>query len=240
MQTKTTNGHAKQKKNDTITEMLAKGTAAAPPAKELSLNPEDYLPTMIAIPLTIAGVSDLIVNNFNEKTRQQILDKHKGNKKEQGRAPKDVDALFQGSKYVDEKGRDCIHAAGLRNAMISAARGLQGVTMTELKQAIFIEGPEGPHQTLIPIEFQRCYKREDAVRNETGVADIRVRAAYEGWSCKFNLVVLENIITPVQALQLVALAGTSAGLHEWRPSGKRGMGGPFGRFKIASIEKPSA
>ena len=202
---------------------------------QVKLDPKEYAPRVTSIPITIEQISPLIVNNFNEKLRYQMLQGHMGAKKEK-RAPKDPEALFQGSKYLDELGRDSMPIGGIRNAMIAAARGLDGITMTALKQSIFIESPDGPDKTLVPLTFERCEMRSDAVRNDSGVADIRIRACYYGWGASFTLHVLENVVSVVQAFQLLSHAGFCVGLCEWRPAGKKGTGGTFGRFKIAEMK----
>ena len=209
------------------------------PAQVVQIKPSDYLPKVVSIPITIRGITPLIVNNFNEKLKMQMLGKQMGQAQAR-KAPKDPQKNFEGSKYVDSKGRECLHSGGIRNAMIQAARNVDGVTMTSLKQAIFIEGPEGPAQTLLPITFSTCNMREDVVRNESGVADIRHRAEYTDWSCEFKLHVVQNVITVVQAMQLLSMAGFAVGLHEWRPAGKNGLGGPFGRFEIVTDDAQAA
>lgn len=202
---------------------------------DVKLDPKDFLPKVVRIPIKIRGITDLIVNNFSHKSREQMLSKQmQSGTATRKRAPKDPAANFEGSKYLDGKGRDCLHAGGIRNSIIQAARNLEGVTMASLKQAVLIEGPEGAGQILLPIEYESCTMREDVVRNESGVADIRHRASYQGWSCKFDLIVVENVVSVPQAYQLLSMAGFACGLHEWRPSGKSGLGGPYGRFEIAT------
>jgi hypothetical protein len=120
--------------------------------------------------------------------------------------------------------------------MISAARTWKGdgPTMVSLKQAVFVEGPEGPAQMLLPLEYESCEMREDAVRNDSGVADIRIRASYLGWRTRFTLHVLENVLSVQRAFQLLELAGRTVGVGEWRPQSKEGTGGAFGLFRIAA------
>lgn len=197
----------------------------------VKIDPKTYAPKVIAIDLVIEEITPLIINKFSTKSQTQMLEAQMQTVKKK-REPKDPVALFEGAKHKDEQGRDCLHAASIRNAMISAARGIDGITMASLKQAIFVEGPEGPKQNLLPIKYDKCVMRQDAVRNDSGTADLRFRPCYEGWSVDFRLVILKNVISVAQALQLVELAGFSCGVGEWRPAGKTGLGGSFGRFRI--------
>jgi hypothetical protein len=222
------NGHAKSKLPRTPT---GEEMVEASEPSTVNIDPKRWLPKVISLDLKIRGITPIIVNNFSHKSRQQMLDKQMG-KATSKKAPKDPQANFEGSKYLDYKGRDCVHLGGIRNAMIQAARNIDGITMASLKQGIFIEGPEGPAQVLLPIEFSECVMREDVVRNESGVADIRHRAEYRDWSTKFRLHVIENVVSAEQAYQLLSMAGFAVGLHEWRPAGKNGLGGQYGRFEI--------
>ncbi len=198
------------------------------------IDPKRYLPKIVSMLLTIRGVTPLIVENFNKKVRDQLLAKHKGEAVGK-RAAKDVDDLFVGSKYLDENGVDCFPCGPIRAAIIGATRLTDTEKMTTLKQTIFVEHPTDPMRDMLPLEFSRCVQREDATRNANGQPDIRIRASYLDWSLKFKVNAVQNVLSSEQLLELVSHAGLG-GLGGWRPAGKKGLGGVFGRFSIASIE----
>jgi len=169
----------------------------------------------------------LIVHAWSEKARTEMRDKQQGKAKGK-RAPKDPKAEFEGAKYLDEKGRDCIPLIAIKNAMVNAARFVDGMKMTFLRGAFFVEHPEGAHKMLLPIDYKKCVMREDNVRVGMGTADLRYRPEYSGWSAKFIISLNNAAITPDQVLNMLQHAGYSIGLCEWRPE----TNGPFGRFDV--------
>ena len=207
------------------------GESTTDPAK---VDPKRYLPKLVVMQATIKGVSPLIVENFDKKTRDMLLEKHKGHAVGK-KAAKDVDALFLGSKYLDAQGRDCFPCGPIRAAMIGAARIVDSESMMTLKQAIFIENSKDRMSDLIPLEFSRCEQREDATRNANGQPDIRIRACYYDWKLTFVVRAVQNVLSSEKLLELLAHAGLG-GLGGWRPSGKKGIGGVYGRFEIDTIQ----
>lgn len=197
------------------------------------IDPTRYLPKVVAMDVTIRGVTPLIVENFNQKTRDQLLAKHKGEAVGK-KAAKDVDDLFIGSKYLDANGVDSFPCGPIRAAMIGASRITDTEKMTVLKQAIFVENPDEPMSDLLPLKFSKCVMREDATRNANGQPDIRIRASYLDWELRFRVKAVQNVLSAEQLLELVAHAGLG-GLGGWRPSGKKGIGGTYGRFEIATV-----
>ena len=180
--------------------------------------------------VTVKGISPLIVHAWSEKAKGMMRDKQQ----KQARVAKEAknpEADYLASKYLDSKGRDCVPAAGFRNAMISAGRFSEGVPMTIIRGSIFVlADAEG----LIPIEAHECRMREDMVRvggkgPGTGVADLRYRAEYNPWQCRLKIQYNANSLSLAQVLNLTRLAGMSVGLCEWRPE----KNGQYGRFDIS-------
>lgn len=198
------------------------------------VDPERYLPKLVTMLVTIRGVSPLLVENFNKKTRDQMLAKHKGEAQEK-KGNKDVVELFKGSKYLNDKGKDCFPCGPIRAAIIGATRLTDTEKMTTLKQAIFVEHPKDSMSDLIPLEFSKCLSQEDVTRNANGQPDIRIRACYYDWKLTFRVNAVQHVLSTEQLLQLISHAGLG-GIGGWRPSGKKGLGGIYGRFEIDSIE----
>ena len=178
------------------------------------------------IEVRIKGVSPLIVHAWSEKAKRQMREKQMKQARMQKEA-KDPQADFEGSKYLNDAGRDCIPAAALRNAIISAGRFTDGVPMTRICGSVFFL------DDMIEIKYDECRNREDMVRvggkgPGTGTADLRYRAEYTGWSIALKIEFNANVLSVEQLLNLIQTAGFAVGLCEWRPE-KRGQ---FGRFDI--------
>jgi hypothetical protein len=198
------------------------------------VDPERYLPKLVTMLVTIKGVSPLLVENFNTKTKNQMLAKHKGEAQEK-KAAKNVEELFRGSKYLDARGKDCFPCGPIRAAIIGATRLTDTEKMTTLKQAIFVEHPKDSMSDLLPLSFSKCLSQEDVTRNANGQPDIRIRACYYDWKLTFRVNAVQHVLSTEQLLQLISHAGLG-GIGGWRPSGKKGLGGIYGRFEIDSIE----
>jgi hypothetical protein len=182
------------------------------------------------IPIIIGGADMLVTHRFSQKARQEIRDKQaqKAQTKKQARNPH---AEYIESKYIDQdKYWDGLPCAAIRRAIIDAASFVDGVTKVHLRGAVFIEaqGKDMDLLNIIPIHAQREEMREDVVRLPTGSADLRYRAAYYNWGCKFTVKLDPDILNPEQLMHLVQRAGFSIGLCEARPQ----KSGDWGQFDI--------
>jgi hypothetical protein len=172
----------------------------------------------------VVGRTPLIVHQWSEKAKTEMRDKQQGRAKMK-KPPKDPEAEFNGARYLDEKGRDCVRADFFKNAMVSGARFLDAsIKMTVIRGAVFIEGD------LIPLEFEgdKPVMREDTVRVGQGTADLRYRPMYLGWACTLTVTYNSDVFTAEQVLNFLQVAGYGVGICEWRPE----CNGQFGRFDI--------
>lgn len=170
----------------------------------------------------LVGTSTLILHAFSEKARKQMLGKQTGSpmKKEF----KDPEECFNGARYIDEKGRDCIRGASFKHAMVDAASFTKGATKVKLRGGVFIHGDD-----LLPIKYDRIRNREDVTRvgnSFSKVADLRYRPEYFDWSVQIILRYMPNVVTLDQALTYLQLAGQCIGVGEWRPQ-RNGVHGTF-------------
>lgn len=173
----------------------------------------------------IVGITPLIMHAWSEKARNQMAATETVKKKKE---PRDPDGDFNAARYRLPDGRDGVPAVSFKAAMVFAARLFEGVTMTGLKQLLFVHG-EGPQQ-LVPIEG-KLSRREDMVRVGMGVADIRWRPQYDDWRTTLFVDFVPSSLTPSSVLALVDAAGIG-GVGEWRPSAPKGATGSFGRFRV--------
>lgn len=192
-------------------------------------------PKIITLSVRIRGTAPLMICRMDEKTQDAIGSKMEGkaqNKKES----KNFDAEYKAARYVSTEGWDGVNAVSFRAAMISAARNVEGLTMTALKQAVFVEAdgycPTGT--PLIRILKAKAEKHTGPCRTTTGVTYLRARPLYRDWECVLRLRLNGSLLSAEAALNLLSHAGAWCGVGEWRPTANKSMTGQFGTWEIVS------
>lgn len=191
----------------------------------------------------VRGITPLLICKFDQKVQQELMEKTEGKAKNK-RAPKDPEAEWNAARHVAVKSRtgkagwDGIHAGGVRAAMIDAARLVDGLTMTELKQMIFVvaDGYGSDGAPLVRIDGVG-EKHSGMCRTTTGVAYPRHRPIYYEWGATITLDIVG--LSEENALNLLSIAGFTCGVGEWRPTAPKSKTGDMGRFAVvASPGKP--
>lgn len=178
----------------------------------------------------IVGTSELIVHNWSDKAKRQMLDKQMKPGTRSKKEAKDPVADYEATKYKTPEGKDAMVTTAFKKAMVDALRYFDGVSMVLGKTAFFVEGE------YVELEGEPRM-REDMVRLDGGgSADIRYRAGYPEWKTKLTITYAKDILTMESVLSLVEAAGQTQGVGDWRPSSKKTTG-PFGRFKIDTSRK---
>src|SRR5690606_34844225 len=122
---------------------------------------------------------------------KQMADKMEAGSTARGkkvREARDFDEDFRNALHESEDGWYGIPAGAFRNAMISACR-LVGFKMTLAKLSVFVRHDGIDKVDGVPL-IRLTGKPEPlrmAVRNATGVADLRVRAKFWPWSATVNV-----------------------------------------------------
>lgn len=177
------------------------------------------------VPFHVAGLSPLLVNNFDDKTRQQIEDSQGGKVSEKGKkAPRNPEEEYQRARLLDAKGRDCVPARYIKAAIVTAAT-LAELHKTVVRSTLFVLGE------LLPIEGDAPHMATHMVRvGRFGSKQPmpRYRAQYDNWGLSFRVQFEPRIISPQKLVYLVRRAGLNVGLCEWRPE----KNGEFGRFDV--------
>lgn len=198
----------------------------------------------------VIGTAPLIVHNFSQKMRDKYRSKQTGEAQE-GREPKDCIANFEGAKYKLSDGTDGVPAGGWKACIVAGFDKSSGVPQTKAKGAIRVEADDVARnlvRVIHPVEppevaklphiinetgrIPRC--REDIVRNESGVIDIRHRPEYWPWACLLRIQFLPTRASAKQVLQSLAVAGFVVGQCEWRPGSKQSLSGSYGTFRLAT------
>lgn len=185
-------------------------------------------PNIQLMKVKIIGTSPLIFHKWSEKAKKMILAKQQKKAEASKRELRDPQKEYEESIYRDSENRVAFPALSVKQAIVGAARNIEGVTMALLRGSVFIVGDK---DGLIPVNYQELVMREDMVRVGMGTADLRYRGEARGWNmefvCKFNA----DVISAEQVLNLLQTAGFSCGLGEWRPE----RNGDFGTFEVEKV-----
>jgi hypothetical protein len=186
------------------------------------------------IRVPIIGTSPLIVHNFSEKSKRQMLEAQQGKK-----SPKDFrdpqaeyDAAFYRIANEDNGDGYGFPVTAFKAATVGAAR-FYGKTlkMTELRQFMFFRGilTKADPQQLVRIVGEP-HMREDVVRlgGMARSADLRYRPEFTEWSTSLDVTYVTTSLTKSSVLSLIDAGGMGIGVGEWRPE-KRGE---FGTFSV--------
>jgi hypothetical protein len=197
---------------------------------------EPKLRTML---FRIRGVAPLVQNAFPAKAREMMRAKQlqgEKSKKGQKRDAKDFDLCYQQAQHISTEGWNGIPAAAFRSAMVSACR-LVGFQMTRAKLSVFcvadgFDALDG--SALVKITKGKPRYVEHAVRNDSGVADIRPRPMWDpGWEAVVTIRYDADQFNETDVSNLMLRAGMQVGIGEGRPDSKNSTGMGWGIFELA-------
>jgi hypothetical protein len=174
----------------------------------------------------IMGTAPLLVHRFSEKAKRAMLDNMQGRKSP--KESKDPEAEYKAAFYKFKDGTCGFPAIAFKAATVGGARFYSGVTMTALKQFLFITGEPGDDgQLLVRIEGEPQL-REDVVRVGRGGADLRYRPIFPEWRTALDVTYATQNITRTSVLSLIDAGGLGVGVGEWRPE----KDGDFGTYRL--------
>lgn len=170
----------------------------------------------------IVGTTPLIVHNFGEKAKRQMLDAMQGRKSP--KLPKDPKAEYESAFYRCEDGSPGFPSNGFKLATVDASRFYgKDVTKVGLRQFMFMFGED--HETMAKIVGEPRM-REDVVRVGQGGTDLRYRPEFPEWSTTLQVTYFTSVLTRDSVLSLIDAGGMGVGIGEWRPS-KDGVNGTY-------------
>lgn len=187
----------------------------------------------------IVGTAPLIVHNFSEKSRRQMLESQQGKKRV--KEVRDPRAEYEAALYriANDDGTEGygFPVTAFKAATTGAARFYdKSVTMTGLRQFMFMRGviTKADPMPLVPLVGEP-EMREDVVRlgGASRSADLRYRPMFPEWSCTLTVTYVKSSIDRDSILSLIDAGGMGIGVGEWRPE-KRGE---FGTYQIDQASK---
>jgi hypothetical protein len=181
------------------------------------------------IRVPIAGTMPLIVHNFSDKSKRQMLDAQQGRKSP--KVARDPEAEYEAAFYRTKDGYG-FPVTAFKAATVGAARFYgKDVRMTELRQFIFMRGDisEKDAQALVPLTGEPRM-REDVVRlgGVSRSADLRYRPEFPEWFTVLEVTYVKSSLSRDSVLSLIDAGGMGIGVGEWRPEHR----GEFGTYQI--------
>ncbi len=189
----------------------------------------------------IVGTAPLIVHNFSEKSKRQMLDAQQGKKSvKQIRDPQaEYEAAFYRIAREDSVDGYGFPVTAFKAATVGAGRFYgKSVKMTELRQFLFMRGllTKADPQQLVEIEGEP-HMREDVVRlgGMSRSADLRYRPEFSEWSTTLTVTYVTSSLSRSSVLSLIDAGGLGIGVGEWRPE-KRGEFGTYAVDQNKDVE----
>jgi hypothetical protein len=174
----------------------------------------------------LIGTTPLIVHRFSEKAKRQMLDNMQGRKSP--KVAKNPEAEYEAAFYRLADGGYGFPALAFKAATVGGARFYSGVTMTALKQFMFIHGEVGDDgRALTRIEGEPMM-REDVVTVGRNGSDLRYRPQFSTWSATLTVRYVTSALTQGSVLSLIDAGGMGVGVGEWRPE----KDGDFGTYQV--------
>ena len=188
--------------------------------------------------ITIKGTTPLIVNNFNEKSRRQIIEAQmKKPKVKEERNP--IEDFMRAcywltpmpkefteesfDKALKEGARFGFPSKGIKASIVSVS---YRNNMTKDKVSLY--GAFLIPQEFVEIKYETVVMREDYVRIAHNGTDVRFRPEFRNWEMTFEIEYNENTYSLEQIVNYINLGGFSCGLGEMRVE----KGGNFGSYSV--------
>jgi hypothetical protein len=186
----------------------------------------------------LKGTAPLVQARFSAKAMQAMMSKMAAGStanKSRAKPARDFDDDYKQAMHVSTQGWCGIPAGAFRQAMISACR-LVGFKMTLAKLSLFVIADGIDKVDGIPlVRFDGTPERVDmAVRNATGVADIRVRPMWREWTMSLTIRYDGDQFTAQDVTNLLTRVGMQVGIGEGRPDSRESAGLGWGTFEIVA------
>lgn len=188
----------------------------------------------------LIGQAPYVQLRFSQKAMNAMAEKMKAGSQARGkkvREARDFDDDFVQAQHISEDGWVGIPAGSFRAAMISACR-LVGFKMTLAKLSVFVEADGIDRVDGVPLVKIEGEPEPNlmAVRNATGVADLRCRPMWKKWSVKLRVKFDEDQFSLQDVTNLLMRVGQQVGIGEGRPDSRESAGLGWGLFTIAGEE----
>lgn len=176
----------------------------------------------------ILGKRSIILNRLSEKTKRELLAPagRKTTAQKQSSLKHDPYAEFRAAPYTLKEPHHptylAVMSSAFKAAMATAALDLPGARKAQIGRLVWVEGEYTPLYG-IPKLSMAPVRSSDI--NHT--PDIRTRALIEDWACSIRITFVETLIKGQAIINLLAAAGLTAGIGDWRNEKGKGTHGQF-------------
>lgn len=184
----------------------------------------------------VLGTSPIILNRMSEKAKRELL-MPKGRKTAVEKATSlkhNPMEEYRASAYTlradDSPTLLAVLATSFKGAMATAALDLPGAKKAQIGRLTYVNGDYVPLYG-IPQLFMSVTRSADI--NKT--PDVRTRAIVPQWACRLSVTFIRPLMRPQAVVNLLAAAGLSIGVGDWRP--EKGKGN-YGQFEIVDPKDP--
>lgn len=184
----------------------------------------------------IVGTSPIILNRMSEKASRQLL-LPRGRLTESERSlnlKHDPIAEYRASPYTLKDASQptllAFKAAGFKKALINAALDIPGTRKAQIGRLTFVVGDLLPLYG-IPKLGMTIVRSADMNRTP----DVRTRAIVGEWACSLQIEFVQPLIKAQAVANLLAAAGITQGVGDYRP--EKGAGA-YGQFRLADVDDP--
>lgn len=184
----------------------------------------------------VLGTSPLIMNRMSQKVWFELL-APKGRKTAADKAATakhDPVREFRDSSYRIEDSNSptllAVMVTAFKRAMATAASDLPGASKAQIGRLVYMPGELQPIFGL-PRVFMAVTRAKDINRTP----DVRTRAILPEWACRLSVTFTKPLLKEQAVANLLAAAGMSSGIGDWRQ--EKGSGS-FGSFRLCDDTDP--
>lgn len=187
------------------------------------------------VQFAVVGTSPIILNRLSKKTREELLLPRGRKNAAQKQAELKHDPLqeFRDSPYIMPDGSPTylgVMASAFKGAMMTAALDLPGTKKAQIGRLVYVVGDYVPIFG-IPKLFMSITRSADI--NHT--PDVRTRAIIPHWAALVTVRFVVPLMNAQAVGNLLAAAGVTAGIGDWRPEKGKGS---YGQFRLAVVDDP--
>lgn len=176
----------------------------------------------------LLGTSPLILNRMSEKAKHELL-MPRGRKTASEKATTlkhDPIEEFRASPYTLSSGPTLLahKATAFKKAICAAALDMPGAKKAQIGRLTFVEGE---YVSIYGVPKLHMAITRSADMNKT--PDVRSRATVPEWACVVRVRYVQPLIRHQAVVNLLAAAGITMGVGDWRQ--EKGSGS-YGQFKV--------